>query len=222
MVGQTSTCCTSRSRAAVNVVAESKGELGGTAKCWKVVFVGRPCRHTVVQSLVQLCAFSHWQTSMWWRPDCTVSAANTLQAFLKGRSQYRKGITPVNIRSLSRNNVETVHLQPHTPWNSDIAVHWENDRVIVCPWSISYTFIWKFLASFEVCNAFFIFSLSYQGQLHLPPHHCLCLGFPPQFKFENLQLAYHYSSFSWNRWFTERWQVPARLATINSGIIRSE
>ena len=63
---------------AVNVAAKSKREVGN----WKVVFVRRPCRHTVVQSLVQLGAFSHWQTPVWWRQDRAATAVSTLQALL--------------------------------------------------------------------------------------------------------------------------------------------
>lgn len=55
-------------------------EKGETAESWKVVFVSRPCRHTVVQSLVQLGAFSHWQTPVWWRQDRIATAVSTLQA----------------------------------------------------------------------------------------------------------------------------------------------
>lgn len=57
-------------------------EKGETAELWKVVFVSRPCRHTVVQSLVQLDAFSHWQTPVWWRQHHIATAVSTLQALL--------------------------------------------------------------------------------------------------------------------------------------------
>lgn len=53
-----------------------------TAEYWKVVFVGRPCPHTVVQSLVQLGAFSHWQTPVWWKQDRIATAVSTLQPLL--------------------------------------------------------------------------------------------------------------------------------------------
>ena len=68
--------------------ARVKGE---TAESWKVVFVSRPCRHTVVQSLVQLGAFSHWQTLVWWRQHHIAAAVSTLQALLpRGDSSVLK------------------------------------------------------------------------------------------------------------------------------------
>lgn len=119
-------------------------EKGETAECWKVVFVSRPCRHTVVQSLVQLDAFSHWQTPVWWRQDHIATAVKYTAGFTpKGRPRCLKETAAFNVCFMWRLTVETSTHQAHLkgkgdaisintlPWHGDVTVHWENDHLIL-------------------------------------------------------------------------------------------
>lgn len=96
------------------MLLQKASEKGETAECWKVVFVSGPCRHTVVQSLVQLDAFSHWQNACVMEAGPYSHCCKYTAGFTpKGRSQCLKETVAFNVCFLSRLNVETSTQQDH-------------------------------------------------------------------------------------------------------------